>query len=177
MFIARFQILGITIPIGVGVYHDDGFVASIQNHIQKLAKTYPNIRNISSEGVGGMCIEGEGILRTHLHVFYKDTEDEGYNIRRRAHEETHALDFFGRLDVLERRILSEQNVKINFPELRDAGIDNSIDGEVRAEIGAIYSLKKRGISLDNLKGCPEYFAIARAYYEERKDGISNFSKN
>ncbi len=32
---------------------------------------------------------------------------EPYNIRTRAHEETHALDYFGRLDILEKKMLFE----------------------------------------------------------------------
>lgn len=168
MFIARFNVLGITVPIGLRVYHDDGFVMSVPEHMQRLARKYPNLRNQENKEAGGRCVEGKSYFRTHLHIFYKDYNSEIYNIRIRAHEETHALDYFGWLSVLEKRILSEQRVRINFLELREDDGDCLIDTQVRAELGAIYSLKKRGFNLDDLKGCPNYFAIAREFYEKRK---------
>jgi hypothetical protein len=166
MFIAKLKVLGITVPIGFRCYHDDGFVDSVPSHLTKLAKKYDDIRNIENVVAEGMCTERKGLLRTHIHIFYKRHESENYNLRRRAHEETHALDYFGWLNVLEKRMFLEQGVRINFLELRDDE-DCLCDMQIRAELGAIYALKKRGINLDDLKGCPDYFEFAREYYEKR----------
>ncbi len=165
MLIAKLEILGISVPTRFKGYHDDGFVSSIPKHIQILKNKYPNIKNLEVPEHAGLCMEGKK-FRTHIHIFYIDQNSNAKNIRTRAHEETHALDYFGELDILEKKILSEQGVRINFNELREDDEDCLIDMQVRAELGAIYALKSRGIDLDELEGCPDYFNFAREYYEK-----------
>ncbi len=167
MFIARLKVLGINALIGFNSYHDDGYVDSIKKHLSRLNKKYPNQINWNEPAIG-MCIGGKRLFRTHIHIFYLDQKSDINNIRTRAHEETHVLDYFDRLDILEKIILLEQKVKINFNELREDNDDCLIDRQVRAELGAIYALKTRGVNLNDLKNCPEYFDFAREYYEKHK---------
>jgi hypothetical protein len=164
MFTAKFEVLGIAIPIGFRSYYDDGFVDSVDEY--RLKFPFWECQK-SLEGVKGKCIE----VGRKIHIFYKNQNSITKNIHLRAHEETHALDKFGRLDLLAKLILLEQGVNINFLELGDEeGFrDSEIDREVRAELGAIYALKKRGFGLDEFKGTNlGYFDIARKYYEARK---------
>jgi hypothetical protein len=169
MFFAKLKVLGITIPTGFASYHDDGFVPSTSEHLKKLQKKYRDMISLEIGEFGGMAVNGRR-LGNHLHIFYEDygPEKERYTLRTRAHEEAHALDFFGFLDRLEKKMLEEQRVRIYFNELRDDGEDTLIDRQVRAELGAIYALVKYGVDLDSLKNLPDYHTFAREYYEKHR---------
>ncbi len=170
MFIANLKILDIKIPIGINAYHDDGYINSVVEHFNKLSKKYSNLQPYDKEiEFNGMSVEGRGKIRKHFHIFYRDQVSEPLNLRTRAHEETHALDFFGWLNRLENKLLTEQGININFDGLREDLQDSYIDQQVRAEIGAIYTLKSRNIDLKELKGkVPEYFDYALDFYEKHK---------
>jgi len=73
------------------------------------------------------------------HIFYKESFFNSWNIYVRAHEETHVLEHLEHLDLLEKRLLDEQNVKINFNQIEDS--------EVKGDLGSIYALNKNRISM------------------------------
>jgi len=133
---ANLEILGITAPIGIKKYHDDGFVESLKGHIIKLNRLYDcecyNYIRVNELSMG-KCAS----IYLNCHIFYIKQSIETENILVRAHEETHALDIFNQLDALAERLLEEQRIKINFKE-----IDES---EVIANLGSLYALYARGI--------------------------------
>ncbi len=133
---AKFETLGFSVDTGDCRYHDDGYVRSIHEGVLRLSTIYPDI------SVGSLnCHDLEGLhyvdsSEGNSHIFYLKYWSRPADIRLRAHEETHALRFFGQLDVLSDRLLQEQRVRIDL-----GGIDES---EVIAELGALYALNSRG---------------------------------
>tara|TARA_Y100000310_G_scaffold276920_1_gene294415 strand:+ start:610 stop:1128 length:519 start_codon:yes stop_codon:yes gene_type:complete len=135
----HFEILGITVPSEGHYFYDKGYVNSISDATMEINALYgfdnSDYNNDADKDViGRHC---QRLLFDH-YIIYLDQFYAMDNIRLRAHEETHALEGMGQLDVLTDRLLEEQNVKINFKEIDD--------GEIRAELGALYALHARGIS-------------------------------
>jgi len=95
MFIAKFKVLDIIIPIGFMSYCDHGFIDSVYKYLSKFEK---DLDEKVKENVG-ICIE----RALTVHIAYENMKSESYNIKNRAHEETHALSNFGRLDLLEKK--------------------------------------------------------------------------
>ena len=178
---AKLEILGLTVPIGwFHTHHDDGFVDSIQKHIEALAEKYDRWGwPFVGKHVIGMYELYYTFFGAHHHIFYLDTSFEIVNISTRAHEETEFLRERGRLSYLADKILAEQNVRINFKEIKNP--------EVIAEIGSIYALLSRGISFKEhekaqlelssrlklndrekvvARNYTNYFKIAREIYEK-----------
>jgi len=139
---ANLEVLGLKVPLGLfHVYHDDGFVDSIQGHIEALAKKYDEWGwSFAGNHVIGRYELHNTFFGGNHHIFYLDTSFEAVNIGIRAHEETEVLRERKRLGYLADKILAEQGARINFKEIENP--------EVIAEIGAIYALLSRGISLE-----------------------------
>jgi hypothetical protein len=141
---ANLKILNIELPIGANKYHDDGFVKSMPMHEKKLNRHYGFFAHQrEAEKNIGLCasyFKGKGISNfypvvDHHHIFYLKQSNDVLDILLRAHEETHALDKLGGLDILSEKLLQEQRVKINFKQIDEE--------EVRAELGAMYALNSR----------------------------------
>jgi hypothetical protein len=172
------KILGLKVPIGFfRVYHDDGFVDSIIGHTKELHKKYDQewclldnsmdgifeaVMGFRKEQIIGACQKYQGVIRKHYHIFYLDGKSEAQNIATRAHEETHALEFFDKLDMLSSKMLDEQKVKINLYQIDEK--------EVRAHIGSIYALFARGMNPDKIiyKNSERrgFFGVAKKLYEQ-----------
>ena len=139
---ANLKILGITVPTGIKKYHDDGFVKSLKAHLIKLNRLHGferfNYIRIDENAVGKFAL-----MDLNYHIFYIKQSKETGNILIRAHEETHALDEFEKLDALAERLLEEQRVKINFKEIDEK--------EVIAHLGSLYALHARGISQSKIE--------------------------
>jgi len=153
---AKLEVLGFEVPISLfSAYHDDGFVQDVYEHTRNLNRFYGTSPNIVlqeivdktfKDKVKGSCRVGRGILRKHVHIYYLDLGNDYENIEIRAHEETHALSKFGRLDLLENALRAEQGVDISL---------DSLDPEIVACLGELYALNKRhlfphGISRDGV---------------------------
>ncbi len=177
---AELEILGLTVPTPLlHVYHDDGFVDSVVEHVKKLDKKYRiqtldivvdnltklyrkyipepitlerleretqgkindfRIResdNVAGSEWRGLYVKFVDLLKVHHYIFYRKDNFLPIEVRVRAHEETHVLEYFKGLDLLSDKILKEQNVKINFRQIDDK--------EVRADIGSIYALFSRNV--------------------------------
>ncbi len=166
---AKLEALGIEVPLGLNTYyHDDGFVRSIDRHLYDLAERYQYTSLELPELVGGQIARGacsliyDSNFRRHRHIYYIDSGFEPLNLEVRAHEETHALEDLGALDLLATKILDEQKVKINFNDIRDS--------EVRAHIGSIYALFANRLHPNRLN---EHFLnldleIAMVLYEQSR---------
>lgn len=131
---ANFQVLGIKIPSGRYNYHDEGYVSSIREAVGNLClRKGEETPNISKDALGFYA--GLGL---DVHIFYVKRPTIPLDIQNRAHEETHAVDYIGGLDVLSAAILENQRVRINLKEVDDE--------DVRAQLGSLYALYSRGIS-------------------------------
>lgn len=155
---ARLEALRLAVPIGLfRVYHDDGYVASIEEHAQELMALYhstgmgvPPPATIPP-GSSGRHEEHGGWLRAHHHIFYRDLGSDVANIGVRAHEETEFLNSIGRLRVLGDAIFDAHGIRINWDRIENK--------EVRAYAGSVYALLERGMSLDEFQNGvqdPEY---------------------
>ena len=162
---ANLKILGITVPIGIKKYHDDGFVKSLTAHVIKLSRLYDfecsNYIRVNETAVG-KCAP----IDLNCHIFYIKQSTEKENILVRAHEETHALFAFKGLDALAERLLEEQRIKINFKEIDEE--------EVIANLGSLYALHARGISQSEIEllyktyGDVDSGITARRIYKQSK---------
>jgi hypothetical protein len=155
---ARLKVLGIKAPIGHRVYHDDGYVASIEVHTRRINEIYGSGGLSSNGNFQGHILGRHSTRGRHHHIFYLRQPTREANAVVRAHEETHMLDSADGLDLLAERLLDRQGVRINFKEIDDR--------EVRAQLGALYALQLRGISPDMLFG--KYAAKARRLYEQSR---------
>ncbi len=89
------------------------------------------------------------IVSKQAHIFYlnqntiKNDYSQNFNnifdIKTRAHEETHALHQLGKIKYLEEALLHKQKVKIDFDSIKDY--------QVIADMGSIYVLKEKYNSL------------------------------
>ncbi|MFH1248670.1 MAG: hypothetical protein V1660_00785 [archaeon] len=137
---ARLQTLGINVELLPSMeFKDDGFVDDIEEHTKKLDAYYEvPPRKLPEElrrmEILGRCMTFVKNHSVHSHIYYINTDMPPLNIEVRAHEETHALDNMGRLDLLEKKILTEFNTLVHLHRIPDP--------EVRAEMGAIYALKR-----------------------------------
>jgi hypothetical protein len=165
---AHFEILGITVPSGRYQYHDEGYVDSIPDATKRINKLYgfdnSNYDAIKYRNAIGMHC-GRGF---NSHIFYLQRPTRILDIQNRSHEETHALDFIEQLDALADKLLEEQHVRINFKEVDDQ--------EVRAQLGSLYALHARGLSLWRLWGvyATDTFSTAKKIYQQSKQPQKRF---
>jgi hypothetical protein len=164
---AHYPILRITVPSGKYKFHDEGYVSSINETAKRLDNSYGC--NDTEYNARMNVIGAHYVMGTNSHIFYMDQGSIVKNLRVRAHEETHSVDFIGQLDFLTDRLLEEQNVKINLKE-----IDNI---EVRAELGSLYALYSRGFGpwslvLDSLFKTD--FIVARKIYTQSRQPQKSF---
>jgi len=163
---ANLEILGLQVPMEIAeVYHDDGYVESIEEHLKKFKAKDKNLRaaveNLDITKVGGVYFRWtKRFAKIHHHIVYlrQDSVEEAILIR--AHEETHALDAFGGLDLLADKMLNEQGVRINFSEIDD--------NQTRAHLGAIYALVANGVNLEAVGSRREGFGTAKLIYEQAR---------
>jgi len=157
----KLEILGINIQgIPNVYYHDEGFV-NIRRCATEIYTKYTIKNNgdnqILDDIASGKCIQiikdeqGEAknireiytgkFSEKHIYILYSETHLKKaytpFTIAIRAHEETHALDFIGRLDLLNQRLFDEQRVKIDL---------DSQELEVKAGLGEMYALYSRNIN-------------------------------
>ncbi len=166
---ARLKALGIWVPtFPFCAYHDDGYVNSMVAHAKSLSMKYGIFVNPDmASKAAGMIVEGGGILRTNYHIFYLNKGDREFDIRNRAHEETHFLEMRGFLNKLERRLLEEQGARINFSSITVD--DDDVGGkEVIAHIGGIYALVKNGLDHNAVISSIEAFNYARNLYNKSR---------
>jgi len=163
---ANLKVLELTVPCGKFRYHDNGFVESISDETIGVhgLDEFCYDRRQDRLTVGKFCHNG-----WDLYVFYKDAKSVRDNIRLRAHEETHALDFMCGLDYLSDVLLQNQNVRINF-----RNIDSR---EIRAELGALYALRQNGFGpwglfIDSLLDSD--FIMARKIYKKSKQSEKKY---
>lgn len=139
MELAKLKVLGIETNLMQDMtYHDDGFVSCCLEHRENIYKKLEveppklGLGEMLYPGVGA-CIEVNG----EVHIFYKKSIFSGNIIRVRAHEEWHAFqELSGNTSILEKKLLDEQGIRIDFDKIND--------GEIEAEIAAIYALRSRG---------------------------------
>lgn len=172
---ARLEILGLAAPLGLfTVYHDDGFVDSVQKHLENLNDRYCSFNDLGIVE-GGYSVSGKAagthvryrknLFWVHHHICYRDFGNEADNTAIRAHEETHFLDASRNLAALAERISAEHGLKIRFRGLKK---------EVRAYIGSVHALASRGMSADEFqKGIcnAEYEAYFRAARKAFQPGV------
>ena len=168
----KFKMLEIEMPLPWKmVYHDDGF-QDVYGHLRELDIKY-NGKTKLADLVGaepivlGRFVQYRTKLKAHGHIWYRDTDkfynEKGVfsdlNARTRAHEETHALYFFGGIALLSEAIEKAHGLIMDFDKIKDE--------EIIAEIGAIYVLKRRG-TLDKFSPKPidsEHFKRAKEIFE------------
>lgn len=169
---AKLEILGIEVPLSwLDVFHDDGYVESAEEHHKALIVRYGGIFQLAAYGPEyfmedspGAYVSFDGLLRRHYHIFYERTRYPEFDISCRAHEETHFLEDFGRLDLLADKILKEQGVRVDF--------DKVPLKQVRAEIGAIYAILARGINPESLvEPAKRYYC-----YSQLQDALKWFER-
>ena len=163
---AKLEILNLEVPIGLlKEYHDDGFVESIRKHSEMLLKKYKCRGKLDEKFDGdlvGICNGFKFFLKKYFHIYYLDTNFAPLNIQIRAHEETHALDCLGHLEILSEKMLEEQKIKIDFKKLKDK--------EIRAQIGSIYALFSHGLHpsmMDNFFYNSDFEIAKRIYKQSR----------
>ena len=147
---AKFDMLGLEFSIGLfKAYHDDGFVNDVARHLAEIDRKYGNhsyggeswLRD--NNGPLGAHVMRKGIIRTHSHICYVDTGLPSFNVAIRGHEETHAVESYDKLDLLARKVLEEQRVRINFEDVDDE--------EIRAWLGGIFAVYTQGMNLKGLE--------------------------
>ncbi len=148
---AKFEILGLEIPIGkFQEYHDDGLVLYIPFKAEELSETYaskggipPCLYALNPSGLAVSHESGIWPFKTqHVHIFYKKGVCEPEEFYVRAHEETHAISMLGKLGFLERAIKHKLKLKKRF---------RSLGEELRANVGGAYALLSRGFSVDQIR--------------------------
>ena len=166
---ARLKALGIWVPtFPFCAYHDDGYVSSIRAHAEMLSRKYGKPIDINTGcKASGMTFTGEGVLRTHYHIFYLNKKDRILDVMVRGHEETHFLELHGFLDKLERKLLEEQGVRINLGAIQ-VDNDDTKGQEVIAHIGGIYAMARNGLDPHTVRSQIEEFNCARSLYNESR---------
>ena len=133
----QFQALGITVPVGRFIYHDDGYVNSIPDAVDRLYRGIgeepPYIEKDTLGFYAGLGLD--------IHILYIRRPTPSLDIQNRAHEELYAAEYVGALDFVSDKML-EQGVRINLKEVNDK--------EVRAQLGSLYALHRAGFSVRQL---------------------------
>lgn len=145
-------------------FRDDGFVPCVKKHCRQLMqpcskfKWFKTWLKLTLRQAKGVCFDDE---KNKAIIFYQKQANKIKELHIRAHEETHVLHQFGLLNHLEK--LFKDNLSINI------NLQNIKDGEVIADLGAIYTLLRNNYSLDEAqKYAEEYFTEAREIYEKRQ---------
>ena len=164
---ANLETLGLLVPIGFfRVYHDNGYVESMQDYLQELSDRYlmtdmgPPPAEKLDANVSGVHQEFRTMFRTHHHIFYRDLGRQDYNIGIRAHEETEMLIAVGRLNYLVDNIMRKFGIVINFNEIQDK--------EAKSYVGSVFALLCNGMNpLEFQKGISNE-RYERAFQTARK---------
>lgn len=163
MTLTKFDGIGTEIDLPKNcIYHDDGFVDDTVTHSLDLILKYKGITSIFQPTVyhhlylkyikknnsrEGCCLafKSKGLLVAH--IFYQKSSTYGGDLIDafvRAHEESHAIDFFDKNDCLSDVISRDLDLNINLSRI--------CDPETKANIGGTYGfLKKTGYSLAHLE--------------------------
>jgi len=162
---AILKILGIRVPLGpFDGFYDDGFVKSLNDYSLFLDSFYEsnNAGDEPDKEVRGRYAVYNTPLKRNYHIYYLKSDFEPLDMMVRAHEETHALDGLGRLDLLSEKMLREQRVRADFLEIEDK--------EIIAGLGSIYAMFAHNIQDEFLKAGPfnENFRAARELYKKLK---------
>ncbi len=131
------------------VYHDDGYVDSIYDYLEKLHSKYDSREEFLASGKDyrrclGVCqsFKREQDGKKHIHVAYLTSGREVDDIFIRAHEETHALKRMGKSSALN-------------PFLKREGLSTKIikdsNEEVVASIGGLLACKSRSLECDSIE--------------------------
>lgn len=163
---AHLEILKLDIPLGLfKAYHDDGYVASMQEHMNKLTDKYRFADDLGtlaeqlSGNIVGVHKEFRTLFRVHHHIFYKDLGFEAANVATRAHEETHALMSMQKLHYLANVLAANLGVTVDFEPLYS---------EVKADVGSVYALLIRGLNLDEFEKGIEDKRYTESFQTARK---------
>jgi hypothetical protein len=140
---ANLDDIGIEVPLKPNeFYYNDGCVESVEEHRKKVCSLYgANYHGLEKEGrVVGLCQvikkwnSPKHRLEKHIRIYYENFGNDDFIFYTGVHEQVHALDFLGRMDLLAKKIEEEFGIKINFSQIENR--------EVKAHIGAIYFFLK-----------------------------------
>ncbi|MEK6898099.1 MAG: hypothetical protein AABX28_01945 [Nanoarchaeota archaeon] len=187
---AKLEALNIEFPLKSGErFYDDGFVESVSEHQRGLDLQYADKEYGSEYESDGQCYPARtfGLFPKRIcHIYYKKFGDDLYNLFVRAHEETHTLDYFNRLDLLEGKILRESKIKIKLRKIGRKALRKD-DVEIIADIGGIHVMYQEGIIISaTYSAATEYEKAKKIYLKalEDKTGLrlgysilKNFAKN
>lgn len=160
--------LGLWVPHSpLVVYHDDGFVDSIEEHSADLILHYYgfSFQDNFKRSKPGARYERHSIQIDpwlpikihHPHIFYSDFGSYTSNTLVRAHEETHFLQVTKKLDLLQRAIQQDLGVSIDFNQI--------LNEETIANLGGFYALERRGIEHNIQNNDPEFNEALRIFNE------------
>lgn len=84
------------------IYHDDGFVKSVRDHVMSLNEKYCFVDDmgfilgayhVDKNSAGTHLRYMKNFILAHHHICYIDLDSEIDNLANRAHEETHFFRF------------------------------------------------------------------------------------
>jgi len=140
--------LGLDVPLGrFQSYKDHGYVEDLESNARSVSPVCHFILGLlDKDGLKeafGLCAVENPLLRLFFldrtHVFYKRMGHDSTDLFLRAHEETHALKFLGKLGILERALEEQQGVCVNLRRLKS---------ELSANIGGLYAVERKGLWRD-----------------------------
>ncbi len=159
---ANFQILGIQCPLTrFQEYHDEGFVPSAPKKILEIEQQYGSCTAardvlwmiaakipLPRAGAPGFYSGIWPFRKLHVHVVYEDQGSDPENIFARGHEETHALERFGHLHLLQEKI-EREGFKIQ--QDMNPVYQGTAYRESRANVGGLYAILWHGYSLSDVE--------------------------
>lgn len=139
-----FEMLKLTAPSNGYKFKDHGFVVSIIDQTEKILSKHnidiADCKIDDPESILGVCLTIPCEDYTSVEIYYSQFLTFSEAILVRFHEEGHAIYKTGNLDMMTQAFLENQNVKINFDEIKDE--------EVIAELITIYGLLTWKIPID-----------------------------
>jgi hypothetical protein len=138
MNVAQLKTWNVNLPIGNMRYHDEGYVASINEKIKQIYQSYgeTDYPVLRGESLGFYIRQG-----LDVHIMYLRRPSLVLDIQNRAHEEFHAAEECGGIDFLSA-IVQGNGINIDFRQIPNE--------QVRANVGALYVLDQRGFSPKDL---------------------------
>jgi len=173
---AYMKILGLIVPLDENHhFFDDGYVEDIYTHLERLDRIYQChimvdslLKKSDMNKVSGItvsyCLKRDNCDEKVVHIFYKkpaikvtvngdSVPEEVFEIMTRAHEETHALEYLGKINYLKKEIfklflsMSHPN-KLELLDWFNPSLLLSKNTGKLAKLGVSYALFKRCYPLD-----------------------------
>jgi hypothetical protein len=140
-------------------FRDDGYVRDVVEHTIKVNRELNPNEDIRMKMelyreeslASGSLPKGMAVQSiTHpstIVIFYAKQPTPEENLMVRAHEQTHALHWMRRHDLLERELLERgYNVRISPPSFFSPEADEKV-----AAIGSFYALERSGLSIEQIR--------------------------